>query len=160
MMVGMSVWTMDRVREARSLRIDGRVSEWSNPGHEGMLEFFGRRLVSMAREQGFTINLGDVVLRQGANDPATARFAVGVAWRPNRKVVMVELRGGCADGSVVAVQDASDTLGIAQLSAPTWVPDDAPAPTSLGVIRTNYTLGGWNEATRRWVLDHQDRMPA
>lgn len=94
------------------------------------------------------IDPGDCRFLEQRDEPFGVK--VECSWSPATDEV--ELRGGPADGEVVAVRDVGEPLKIAVRQPIHLEMGDGPE-AALTTSHVTYSLGGWSEGSRRWVYD-------
>lgn len=121
-------------------------------------ERLAKQVREAARPWAVEVDLGDIRFReqrwQDTPDDERATWPPFTSkvtgwWEPRTREVV--LRGGRGDGEVLVVRDPWTPLMIAE---PVTVDFASPAPEMVGPTAKTiaYTVSGWSERSRRWVM--------
>lgn len=146
----MTTWSMDQVRQARGVYARAILDPTAlSRARIDLMEAARRKMFKsmVATAHPFAIELhpDDIQFRE---DPHEFGIAVTSWWEPQTNEV--ELRGGPADGTVLAFASAPHgSIKLPQVEAIDWQrPATEPVVSTL---RLEYRCSGWSETSRRWI---------
>lgn len=164
----MTTWDMDTVRRVRRLGARVNVDPIVLAAHPGDVPEQVRRkaalqIVEEARALAVEVHPDDVAaveLERGEGEPEHAPVQFDIRWRPGWRDagadIVVELRGGAADGTMFAIRPEQLHTGIVlhkPMPSLHLADVDQIGPTESLLSKTeHYQIAGWRESERRWVL--------
>lgn len=156
----MSTWTLEQISNVRGLWAETTVDEARTTQADALWDAVRSELFKTLRHMAhpFAVELdgGDLEFHKSDVADRPWMFTVKARWNPSTHEV--ELRGGPADGRILAVARVGESLKVPVLTAPVYLMDaDLYDPTGdltpSNAIRYDYA--GWNESGRRWVYSAQ-----